>query len=116
MNIQDMKASAEQAAGLMRVLANEKRLLLLCLLFEEEQSVGALVDRLGARQSAVSQQLAQLRREGIVTTRRDGQYVYCRLASDEARRVLEVLYGIYCAPEPAGDRPEPVTESSESTR
>jgi DNA-binding transcriptional ArsR family regulator len=51
-----------------------------------------------------------------VTTRRDGQYVYCRLASDEARRVLEVLYGIYCAPEPAGDRPEPVTESSESTR
>lgn len=111
MNIYDMEGSAEQAADLMRVLANPKRLLLLCMLLEEEQSVGALVGRLGARQSAVSQQLAQMRREGIVAARRDGHSVYYRLGSDDVRRVLEVLYDIHCAPEPAAaDR----VDSSES--
>ena len=94
----DMQASAQEAAELMRVLGNEKRLMILCLLVEGERSVGQLVDQLGARQAAVSQQLGRMRHEGLVRSRRDGQTIFYSLGSDAARRVVELLYAIYCTP------------------
>lgn len=96
MNIKDLQNSASQAAHLLGSLANEKRLLLLCQLVDGEKSVGALAESLRLSQSNVSQQLAVLRKDGVVQTRRDGQTIYYALKGDEARRVLEVLHGIYC--------------------
>lgn len=96
MNMKDMQNSAQDAAHLLGALANEKRLLLLCQLVEGEKSVGALVERLGLSQTNASQQLAILRKDGLVQTRRDGQTIYYSLKGDEARRVIETLHGIYC--------------------
>ena len=96
MNMKDLQTSASQAANLLGSLANEKRLLLLCQLVEGEKSVGALAEALGLSQSNVSQQLAVLRKDGLVQTRRDGQTIYYSLKGDEAKRVIEVLHGIYC--------------------
>jgi len=95
-----MKASARSAADLMRSLANENRLMLLCQLVDGEKSVGSLADQLGVRQTLVSQQLALLRRAGLVEARRDGQTIFYALASSEAERVLGLLYDIYCQPTP----------------
>lgn len=98
MNLQEMQIASRRAADLMRSLANETRLLLLCQLVEGERSVGELADTLELRPSTVSQQLALLRREKLVRTRRDAQTIHYSLAGDEARRILEVLYSLYCAP------------------
>lgn len=96
MNIDDLQSSAQHAADLLRSLSNEKRLMLLCQLVDGEKSVGALCETLDLSQSNVSQQLAILRKDGLVQTRRDGQTIYYSLKGDEARRVIEVLHGIYC--------------------
>lgn len=90
------EASAAAAATLLRALANEKRLLVLCQLGDEELSVGALQARLGLSQSALSQHLAVLREEGIVATRRDGQTIYYRVADPAAVKIIETLATIYC--------------------
>ena len=95
-----MKASARSAADLMRSLANENRLMLLCQLVDGERSVGWLADELGVRQTLVSQQLGLLRRAGLVEARRDGQTIFYALASSDAERVLGLLYEIYCQPTP----------------
>ncbi len=96
MNIKEVQHSAHDAAELLRSLANEKRLMLLCQLVEGEKSVGALSQELGLSQSNASQQLSILRKDGLVQTRRDGQSIYYALQGDEAKRVIEVLHGIYC--------------------
>jgi DNA-binding transcriptional ArsR family regulator len=96
MNANDLQKSAGEAASLMRSLASEKRLMLLCRLVDGERSVGELCEALGLSQANTSQQLAILRREGLVTTRRDGQTIYYALAGEGARRVIEVLYELYC--------------------
>jgi DNA-binding transcriptional ArsR family regulator len=90
------RENAEQAARLLRALANENRLLLLCLLFEGEKTVGELNETLPLSQSALSQHLAVLREEGMVSTRREAQSIYYGLASPPARRVIETLHAIYC--------------------
>jgi len=92
----DLQESAERAAGLMRSLASEKRLMLLCQLVDGERSVGELCDALGLSQANASQQLAVLRRDGLIKPRRDGQTIYYSIASEAARRVILVLYEIYC--------------------
>lgn len=92
-----MRNHAGDAARLLRTLGNEKRLMLLCLLVEGERSVGDLNARLDLSQSALSQHLAVLREEGLVRTRRDGQTIYYALADGPAHRILDMLYGIYCA-------------------
>lgn len=102
MNMHNMQASAEQAAGLMRILGNEKRLMILCHLVDGERSVNDLVDLVGARQTAVSQQLAIMRREGLVSSRREGQTIFYALANNAVQQVLEVLYRLYCLPETPG--------------
>ncbi|MHA1566686.1 MAG: ArsR/SmtB family transcription factor [Alphaproteobacteria bacterium] len=92
-----MEKSARAASALMDMLSNENRLMILCQLSGGEKSVGQLAELIGARQVAVSQQLAILRREGLVQPRREAQTIHYSLASDEASRVIQVLYEIYCA-------------------
>jgi DNA-binding transcriptional ArsR family regulator len=93
-----MQAAAEAASGLMRVLANRDRLLLLCELTEGEKNVGELQEATGIVQPTLSQQLAVLREEALVATRRDGKNIYYSIASPQALAVLQVLYEQFCTP------------------
>jgi ArsR family transcriptional regulator len=92
------EAKATAAAQLLKALANEHRLMILCKLAEGELSVGDLVAAIGLSQSALSQHLAKLRGDRLVATRRDAQTIYYRLTSADAARVLQVLADIYCPP------------------
>lgn len=92
-----MAKSAAEAAGYLRALSNPSRLLLLCQLVEGEMSVGELEAALNLGQAYVSQQLARLRSEGIVTARRDGRVVYYSLADSRVTPVLQVLYEQFCS-------------------
>ena len=94
-----MQAHAGDAARLLKALANERRLQVLCLLAGGERSVGELNDLLDLSQSALSQHLAVLRAERLVQTRRDAQLVYYSLVPGPAAEVMETLYGIYCGAE-----------------
>lgn len=96
-----MRAHAADAARLLKALGNEKRLMLLCLLVEGERSVGELNARLDLSQSALSQHLAVLREDNLVTTRREAQTIYYSLAEGPAQRIIDTLHSIYCA----ADRP-----------
>ena len=96
MNPEAMRAHAADASRLLKALANEKRLMLLCLLAEGERSVGELNARLELSQSALSQHLAILRDDGLVTTRREAQSIYYGLANGPAQRIIDTLHGIYC--------------------
>jgi ArsR family transcriptional regulator len=98
LDIARFEAKATSAARLLKALANEHRLMILCKLTEGELSVGDLVEAIGLSQSALSQHLAKLRADRLVATRRDAQTIYYRLASPDAARVLEVLADIYCPP------------------
>jgi len=91
--------SAGRAVSLLRTLANERRLMILCQLVEGELSVGALQPRVGLSQSALSQHLALLREEGIVATRREGQSIFYRVADPAALRVLQTLAELFCPPD-----------------
>jgi len=92
----ELTAKAAEAARLLTALANEHRLAILCKLVEGERSVGKLVEAVGLTQSALSQHLAKLRAAGVVTTRRDAQTIYYRLASEAAGSVMTTLADIYC--------------------
>ena len=98
-----MGAHASDATRLLKTLANEKRLMILCLLVEGVRAVGELNACVDLSQSALSQHLAVLRDEGLVTTRREAQTIYYRLASDNARRLIGLLYDMYCGPEMSKD-------------
>ena len=97
-NLTDMDEAATAAAALLKALANEDRLLILCNLAAGEKNVTELQEILGLRQPTLPQQLSRLRYEGLVAFRRDGKSIHYRLASDEAAKVIEVLYELYCAP------------------
>lgn len=85
------------AAELLRALANEQRLLILChLAANRELSVSALGERIALSQSALSQHLARLREDGIVAFRREAQSLFYHIADDKAARLLTVLHEIYC--------------------
>ncbi len=98
MKAEDMLTKARAAADLMKALSSENRLLLLCQLAEGDKTVGELAGILGLRQAAVSQQLALLRSDGLVTARRDGRQVHYSLTGPQARAVIALLYDLYCAP------------------
>nr|WP_298415568.1 metalloregulator ArsR/SmtB family transcription factor [uncultured Halomonas sp.] len=87
--------SVVEATNLLKAMANENRLRILCLLDETELSVSELNSRLVLSQSALSQHLAILRREGLVNTRRSSQTIYYSLQGDEARTVVETLAKLY---------------------
>ena len=91
-----MAESAKAACDLLRGLAHESRLMILCILVEGERSVRELEELLEMRQPTVSQQLARLRADRLVKTRRDGKTIYYSLASDEAYKVIAALYELYC--------------------
>ena len=93
-----MRDAADSACALMKVLANPDRMLLLCQLAEGEKNVGELQQALGIVQPTLSQQLAVLREEELVETRREGKNIYYRIASPQALAVLKVLYQQYCTP------------------
>jgi DNA-binding transcriptional ArsR family regulator len=89
--------AADEVGGLLKALASPCRLEIVCRLIEEEQSVGALAAAIGARESLVSQHLAILRRERIVTARRQGQSMLYAVASPLARAIVETIASEYCA-------------------
>ena len=88
---------AGQAVGLLKSMANECRLLVLChLAAEDELSVGQLQDRIGLGQSALSQHLAKLREEGLVATRKESQTVFYRVCDPKAEQLLALLHDLFC--------------------
>ena len=93
-----MREHAGDAAQLLKALANEKRLMILCLLVGQERSVGDLNQHVDLSQSALSQHLALLREEGLVSTRRDAQTIYYTLTPGPTEQLLHTLHGIYCRP------------------
>jgi ArsR family transcriptional regulator len=115
-DLESLERSADEASRLLKALSNKDRLMILCYLAEGERKVGDLEALLNLRQPTLSQQLARLRSEQLVQTRRQGKSIYYSLASPEVRAVIGTLYQIYCAgldPEqvalPGGA--EPATES-----
>lgn len=96
MNIDDLKDNAQRASELLKAMSNEKRLMILCFLTEGEKSVGQMELLVGLSQSALSQHLARLRRDGLVQTRRASQTIYYSLAGGEASAIMETLHSLYC--------------------
>ncbi len=91
-----MAEHAADAAGLLKALGNERRLMVLCTLAEQERSVGELNQLIPLSQSALSQHLALLRQQGIVETRRESQTIYYSLADGPAEKVIRLLHELYC--------------------
>lgn len=97
-DLEAMQFLADDASELLKLLANRHRLLIMCVLMEGEKSVGQLVGLVGARDSTVSQNLALLRRCGLISGRREGQTIFYRLENSPARGVLESLCKSLCEP------------------
>lgn len=98
-NVAQFEASAGAAARLLRALANERRLMILCQLTDGERTVGQILPLVGLSQSALSQHLAVLREEGVVATRREAQSIWYRIADPAALSVVSTLAEIYCPTE-----------------
>lgn len=94
--LERLRTAALQATGLLKVLANSDRLLLLCQMTQGEYSVGDLEELTGIKQPTLSQQLTVLREEEMVSTRREGKQIFYSIASKEAMAMLQVLYELYC--------------------
>ena len=97
LDISELQENAANASNLLKVMANPSRLMILCQLLEGEKPVHELQEQVGLSQSALSQQLAVLRKAELVSTRRDAQKIYYRLASKEAEIMIGTLYELYCA-------------------
>jgi DNA-binding transcriptional ArsR family regulator len=96
MDFNAMQQNATEAVTLLKGLANESRLMIMCVLTEGELSVGQLNQRISLSQSALSQHLAVLREQGLVKTRRESQTIYYRLADSPAMNVIGLLHEVYC--------------------
>jgi len=96
--LNELMRNARRASDFLKALSHENRLLLLCLLSESKRSVGELESILSMRQSAVSQQLARLRLDGLVTAQREGKAVVYSIATEDVRRMIAVVYDIFCGP------------------
>jgi ArsR family transcriptional regulator, virulence genes transcriptional regulator len=86
----------ERAHSIVKTLGNKRRLAIACLLHDNERSVNELAEELAISQSALSQHLHALRKDKIVSTRRDGRKIYYRLASNEARAIIKTLHRLFC--------------------
>lgn len=113
-----MQSRAEQASQLLKTLGNAQRLRVLCLLLEGEMSVGQINAQLpGLSQSALSQHLARLREEGLVSTRREAQTVWYALPPGPAHAIIATLYELYCAADDKdGPRAKPAPARKRRTR
>lgn len=94
--LERLMKSARKASDVLKAISHENRLMLLCILAEKERSVGELEQILSLRQPIVSQQLARLRYDNLVTTRREGKTVYYSIADNDVRRITSLIYDIYC--------------------
>ncbi|MGL5757354.1 ArsR/SmtB family transcription factor [Plesiomonas sp.] len=103
-----MEQNIGRAVMLLKAMANEKRLFILCHLQDKEVSVGVLSERLSLSQSALSQHLAWLRRDGLVKTRKEAQTVFYSLSSHAVKEVISTLHGLYCI-----DQPENMNSTTE---
>lgn len=99
MDLQEMEKNSAKAVVLLKAMANERRLQILCLLHNQELSVGELCCKLELSQSALSQHLAWLRRDGLVHTRKEAQTVYYTLSSEEVKLMIQLLHELYCEKE-----------------
>jgi ArsR family transcriptional regulator len=101
-NIDDFAANALEVADILRALGNERRLMILCKLVEAgEMTVGALVEAVGLSQSALSQHLARMRDENIVTFRRDSQTLWYRISDPRIEQLMAELHRLFCRTDPA---------------
>jgi len=98
MNVDAIRTQGEAAAGLLKSLANEHRLMILCELSKGERSVGELEAVVGLGQSALSQHLAKLRRRQVVKTRRQSRTIHYSLADPGVKKIIRALYAVYCGP------------------
>lgn len=96
LDIRKIRRAAAAATGVLRLLANEDRLLLLCQLTQGERCVSELEELLEIRQPTLSQQLGVLRAEGVVSTRREGKNIYYSIADERVEQLLGQLYRLYC--------------------
>lgn len=99
-SLDDMVVQAQAAASFLKAIAHEGRLLILCYLSSGEKSVTELEQLLGSRQAAVSQQLARLRLEGLVSCRREGKAIYYSLGDPRAARTIALMYDMFCGVDP----------------
>jgi DNA-binding transcriptional ArsR family regulator len=98
MDLHEMEKNSAQAVVLLKAMANERRLQILCILLEQELSVGELCAKLELSQSALSQHLAWLRRDNLVSTRKKAQTVYYSLKSGDVKEVIKLLHRLFCQP------------------
>ncbi len=94
--LESLMQKARKASDFLKAVAHESRLVILCLLSERERSVTELEELLALSQATVSQQLARLRHEGLVETRRDGRAVYYSLSDDTTKRFIQAIYDKFC--------------------
>ena len=95
-DLEKMMQNAQLASNFLKAISHEGRLMILCHLASGEKSVTELEDLLSARQAAVSQQLSRLRLEGLVNPRRDGKTIYYSLADHRPKKIMEVVYELFC--------------------
>lgn len=100
-SVDAMERNAAAATAFLKALAHEGRLMILCHLSQGERSVTELEQLIGARQSAVSQQLARLRLEGLVENRRDGKAIFYRIADPRVAGLIGALHAMFCGPDSA---------------
>jgi DNA-binding transcriptional ArsR family regulator len=98
-SLNDMKANARRATAFLKTISHEQRLLILCQLASGERSVGELATMLDLRQPTVSQHLARLRADGVITARRDGTTIYYALLQREVLPIIDALYSVFCTEE-----------------
>ena len=109
MRYDEIQSSLQRASVLLKAMSNERRLQILCYLSEGEHSVNELCRLVGLSQSALSQHLAKMRRDGLVQPRREKQTVYYSVTGGEVRRILDTLHELYCPSgiEQSDDQPSP---------
>ena len=94
--INPLRGSATKACSLLKAMANEDRLLIMCQLTEGERNVSQIEALTGIQQPTLSQQLTILREEGLVSTRREGKFIFYCLSSSEVMQVMQTLSSLYC--------------------
>jgi ArsR family transcriptional regulator, virulence genes transcriptional regulator len=103
MNLDELQIRADAAEGLLKAMASRPRLMILCELLKGERTVTALHQAVGLSMSAISQHLARLRADELVTTRRESQTIHYSIASEPAKTVIETLYELFCSPGKSGN-------------
>lgn len=99
MDVKEVERNIGIAVNLLKALSNERRLMIMCALYKGEKSVGELESIVGLSQSALSQHLARLRRDGLVTTRRHAQTIYYSMNDRATEAILHTLHDLFCPEE-----------------